>query len=189
MYLFPSSLSGCWQHWVLCWLLARAHCQFLAAWVSPTWQLALSKHAKWKDNTESRPARYGIIFSNLIMEVTPIIFRLRRKSHSREEISQGHEHKEMEIIGGHVRSYLSQIPEADPGIGLILNWSVRKCFQQNHKEVCDTKQSPAEENFGSICKGDWRQSILELSPLGARELEYLYPAPATRWLRAAFRGT
>lgn len=104
MYLFPSSLSGCWQHWVLCWLLARAHCQFLASWVSPTWQLALSKHAKWKDNTESRPAKYVIIFSNLIMEVTPITFRLRRKSHSREEISQGHEHKEMEIIGGHVRS-------------------------------------------------------------------------------------
>ena len=62
-----------------------------------------------------------IIFSNVNMEVTPITFRLRRKSHSREEISQGHEHKEMEIIGGHVRSYLSQIPEADPGIGLILN--------------------------------------------------------------------
>lgn len=46
------------------------------------------------------------------------------------------------------------MPGANLGIGLILNFSVRKCFQGKYKEVCNTTQSAAEKNFGSICKGD-----------------------------------
>lgn len=41
-----------------------------------------------------------IIVCNLITQATLFTFRLRSKLYSREEIAQGHEHKEVETIGG-----------------------------------------------------------------------------------------
>ena len=65
-------------------------------------------------------------------------------------------------------------PRSNLRIELILNFSVRKCFQEKHKEVCDITQSVAE-NFGSICKGDLEIAYFGFIPRRGRRVGVFIP--------------
>lgn len=115
------------------------------------------------------------VFANLVMEVTPITLRHRSKSSSKWEIVQEREHKEMAIIRGYVRSCSSQIPETEPGMKTRLNRSVSRYFQEIHKQVCADKQTPAEENFGSVCGRDPETAHVGVVPVWGKRAGVFVP--------------
>lgn len=122
------------------------------------------------------------------MEVTPISFKLRSKSHSTERTAQGQEHKETEVIGCYVRTVCHSSRkkllncadsfETDP-LGSV--------SRKQYTQVCDNKQSPTEEDVGSVCRGDGGAALLEL--LGARDLGYLYPPTCHSLAKCCSWGT
>ena len=87
----------------------------------------------------------------------------------------------------HVRSVYCRFQKWILEWELILNWSVRKHFQEKQKQVCDNKQNPAEEN--SIYRGDLQTVHFRFILIkGQGRWSISTSAPAIHWIRAAFVG-
>lgn len=124
------------------------------------------------------------------MEAILFTFRLRSKTYSGEEIAQCREHREVEIIGAVSEAVSCRSQKWILEWGLILNWCVRKCFQEKQKQVCDNEQNPAEENFGSIYRGDLQIVHFEFIFIrGQGRWSILYPCTFHSLDKGYFCGT